>query len=155
MEIIKEEINPIIINVDTRIKVKEKINLDFMRKLFICLMGQNVWTIMLTDKNDKFYEIIIWSLEYYLDDLKSFKQGLKLCNRYIDCRLNNYSWNISFYHNKEGYNYNIIYYMSQPDMLIINGDIHKCIYDNIKKILSFDSIDKYMELEDYRGVGLI
>ena len=147
MEIIKEEINPIIINVDARIKVKEKINLDFMRKLFICLLGQNVWTIMLTDKNDKFYEIIIWSLEYYLDDLKSFKQGLKLCNKDINCRINNYSWNISFYSNKEGYNYNIMHYIDQ-DMLIISGDIYKDTYDRIKNILSFDSIDKYLESED-------
>lgn len=150
MEIIKEEINPIVINVSTRIKVKEKINLDFIRKLIICLMDQNVWTIMLRDKNDKFYEIIIWSLEYYLDDLKSFKQGLKtMCsNEDIDCRINNYSWNISFYHHKEGYNYNIIHYIDQP-MLIISGDIHKDTYDDIKKILSFDSIDKYMESENY------
>ena len=147
MEIIKEEINPVLINVDTKIKVKEKINLDFMRKLFICLIDQNVWTIMLRDKNDKFYEIIIWSLEYYLNDLKSFKQGLKLCNKDINCRINNYSWNISFYHNKEGYNYNIIHYIDQ-DMLIISGDIHKDTYDRIKNILSFDSIDKYLESED-------
>ena len=151
MEIIKEEINPVMINVETRIKIKEKINLDFMRKLFICLLGQNVWTIMLTDKNDKFYEIIFWSIEYYVDDLKSFKQGLKLCNEDINCRINNYSWNISFYRNKEGYNYNIIHYMSRPNTLIINGDIHKDTYDRIKNILSFDSIDKYMESEDYRG----
>ena len=145
MEIVEEKINPVLINVETKIKVKEKINLDFMRKLFICLIDQNVWTIMLRDKNDKFYEIIIWSLEYYLDDLKSFKQGLKLCNKDINCRINNYSWNISFYHNREGYNYNIMYYMGRPDMLIINGDIHKDTYDRIKNILSFDSIDKYLD----------
>ena len=149
MKIIKEEISPVLINVSTRIKVKEKINLDFMRKLFICLLGQNVWTIMLTDKNDKFYEIISWSIEDYIDDLKTFKQALKMNNKDMDCRLTNYSWNISFYHNKEGYNYNIIHYMSRPNMLIINGDIHKDIYDRVKKILSFDSIDKYMESEDY------
>ena len=149
MEIIKEEIDPVVIDVRTEIKVKEKINLDFMRKLIICLIDQNIWTITLTDKKDNFYEIIIWSIEDYVDDLKSFKQGLKLCNEDINLRINNYSWNISFYRNKEGYNYNIIYYMSQPDMLIINGDIYKDTYDRIKKILEYDSIDKYIESDDF------
>ena len=152
MEILKEEISPVVIEINAEFKVKEKINLDFMRKLISCT-DQNIWKIILNDdKNNIFYEIDPCDIEDYIDDLKGFKQALKMWCEDINIRKLNYSWNISFYSHSEGYDYNIIYHMSQPNTLFINGAaIYKDTYDDIKKILSYDSIDKYMESEDYRG----
>lgn len=155
MEIIKEEISPVLINVRAEIKVKEKMNLDFIRKLFICLKYQQAFDIRLRDINDKFYEFIPFfdknDYDCTLTSLKSFKRYLKkYCEDNFDTRYLYYSWNISFYKsNGDYYSYNIIHYMSRPDTLIISGHIHLEIYNRIKKILEHDSIDKFMESDEF------
>ncbi|MBR2248299.1 MAG: hypothetical protein IJ880_14970 [Bacilli bacterium] len=149
MELIKEKINPVVIEINAEFKVKEKMNLDFMRKLISCI-DQNIWEFTLTDKDNNFYEILPWDIEDYIDDLKTFKQALKMWCEDINLRILNYSWNISFYSHSDGYDYNIIYHMSQPNILFIDGTaIYKDTYDDIKKILAFDSNDKYIESENY------
>ena len=154
MEIIKEEIKSVLIYVNSEFKVKEKINLDFIRKLIICLKYQQIFDIRLRDKQDKCYELIAFHIDdRYLNNLKSFKHFLKhYCGDNIDIRYLYYSWNISFYRSHgDYYSYSIIYNMSRPDTLIINGHIHKDIYDRIKKILEYDSIDKYIKSIENNG----
>ncbi|MBQ8132446.1 MAG: hypothetical protein IJ193_08145 [Bacilli bacterium] len=138
MEIISEVTKAVAIEVDTTLKFKSKIELEFLRKIITISRYDisNVYLINPIDNNSTI-RICDWDLiTYDTTNEKSFKSGLK--SRHVDLR-KKYNWKIEFENEREFMDI-YMYYDTKSNTIRIKG---KCIADDYT-----DLIEKLTELDN-------
>ncbi|MBR1937205.1 MAG: hypothetical protein IJ842_05875 [Bacilli bacterium] len=143
MKIINEVTKAVAIEVDTTLKFKSKIELEFLRKIITIARYDisNVYLINPKNTNDTIRLAFCDLIDTYDIDItkeETFKAGLK--RRHVDLR-KKYDWKIEFENERKSMDI-YMYYDTKSNTIRIKG---QCIVDDYT-----DLIEKLAELDLYK-----
>ena len=136
MEIINEVKKAIAVEVDTTLKFKSKIDLEFLRQMILMIHYDISDVYLINPKDDDIIRICDWELITYATiKEESFKAGLK--HRHVDLR-KKYGWRIELEDECESMDI-YISYDTKSNTIQIKGQCSVDDYNNmIEKLIELD-----------------